>query len=383
LDHELAGLAELPDAGRVYLRPVGLVDGPYADPDCAQQLAGGAVWFSGVQIIGRLGLDRVVSTVVPVAALRDGQGVPKGVPQRFAARVRSQWQALTSPRPALTLGTQRLTLARPHVMGILNVTPDSFSDGGRFLDPAAALAQARTLAGEGAAILDIGAESTRPGAETIPEADEVARLEPILATWSDALPPLSLDTRKAAVMRFGLARGVALVNDVSALTFDPTSAAVLAAGTVPVVLMHAQGDPQTMQMDPRYADVLLDVFDWLEARLAAAETAGIARGRIIVDPGIGFGKTLRHNLDLMNGLALFHALGCPLLVGASRKRFIGALTRQEQAADRVAGSVAAALHAASQGAQLLRAHDVAPTVEALAVWQGLRDAGVSPPLPGG
>jgi dihydropteroate synthase len=256
---------------------------------------------------------------------------------------------------------------RPQIMGILNVTPDSFSDGGRFLDPAAALAQARAMALDGAALLDIGGESTRPGAAEVPVAEEIARTEPVIAALRGAGLPLSIDTRKAEVARAALAAGAAIVNDVSALTFDAGLAGVVAAAGVPLVLMHAQGTPATMQDAPVYDDVLLDVYDWLEARIAAAEAAGIARGRIVVDPGIGFGKTAAHNLALIRGLSLFHGLGCPLLLGASRKRFIGMISGEERADRRVAGSLAVALAGAAQGAQLLRVHDVAETRAALAL----------------
>jgi dihydropteroate synthase len=270
---------------------------------------------------------------------------------------------LTAPRGALA----GLAMDRPQIMGILNVTPDSFSDGGRFLDAAAALAQARAMAAQGAALLDIGGESTRPGAALVPEAEEIARTAPVIAALRGAGLPLSIDTRKAAVARAALAAGAGMVNDVSALTFDAGMAGVVAAAGVPLVLMHARGTPATMQDAPVYDDVLLDVYDWLDGRIAAAEAAGIARGRIVVDPGIGFGKTAAHNLALIRGLSLFHGLGCPLLLGASRKRFIGTISGEERADRRVAGSLAVALAGAAQGVQLLRVHDVAETRAALAL----------------
>jgi dihydropteroate synthase len=223
------------------------------------------------------------------------------------------------------------------------------------------------MALDGAALLDIGGESTRPGAAEVPVAEEIARTEPVIAALRGAGLPLSIDTRKAEVARAALAAGAAIVNDVSALTFDAGLAGVVAAAGVPLVLMHAQGTPATMQDAPVYDDVLLDVYDWLEARIAAAEAAGIARGRIVVDPGIGFGKTAAHNLALIRGLSLFHGLGCPLLLGASRKRFIGMISGEERADRRVAGSLAVALAGAAQGAQLLRVHDVAETRAALAL----------------
>lgn len=275
---------------------------------------------------------------------------------------------LSAPRPDLC----GMALDVPRIMGILNVTPDSFSDGGLLAGVAGALERARVMARH-ADILDIGGESTRPGATPVPVAEEIARTVPVIRAIRDAgiATPISIDTRNAAVARAALAAGADMVNDVSALTHDPDMAAVVAQAGVPVCLMHAQGDPQTMQNDPRYGDVLAEVIEWLAARVDAATAAGIARGRIVIDPGIGFGKTAAHNITLLQGLAAFHDLGLPVLLGASRKRFIGTITGVDRAADRVAGSVAVALHAAAQGAQILRVHDVAETRQALSMWQAL------------
>lgn len=327
-----------------YYRPIAMTDA--ARPPQALTLAGGWCWFSQVEILQRGRPARLA----PLAE----------VPDTVLAR-------LTAPRQALA----GLAMDRPQIMGILNVTPDSFSDGGRFLDPAAALAQAQAMVADGAALLDIGGESTRPGAAEVPVADEIARTEPVIAALRDAGVPLSIDTRKAAVAQTALAAGAGIVNDVSALTFDAGLAGVVAAAEVPLVLMHARGTPATMQNDPVYDDVLLDVYDWLEGRIAAAGAAGIPRSRIVVDPGIGFGKTAAHNLALIRGLALFHGLGCPLLLGASRKRFIGTISGEDRADRRVAGSLAVALAGAAQGAQLLRVHDVAETRGALALWRAI------------
>jgi dihydropteroate synthase len=324
----------------MYCRPIAMTDA--ARPPQARPLAGGPCWFCQVEILERGGSPHLV----PLTE----------VPDAMLAR-------LTAPRAALA----GLAMDRPQIMGILNVTPDSFSDGGRFLDPAAALAQAQAMVAEGAALLDIGGESTRPGAAEVPVAQEIARTEPVIAALRDAGVPLSIDTRKAAVAQAALAAGAGIVNDVSALIFDAGMAGVVAAAQVPLVLMHAQGTPATMQDAPLYDNVLLDVYDWLERRIAVAEAAGIARGCIVVDPGIGFGKTVAHNLALIRGLSLFHGLGCPVLLGASRKRFIGTVSGEEQADHRVAGSLAVALAGAAQGVQLLRVHDVAETRAALAL----------------
>lgn len=277
---------------------------------------------------------------------------------------------MTVQHPPVLCG---LTLDRPRIMGILNLTPDSFSDGGRLTDPAAAVAAARAMAAD-ADILDIGGESTRPGAEPVPVAQEIARTAPVIRAIRAAgiTTPISIDSRNAATARAALEAGADMVNDVSALTHDPEMAALVAEAGVPVCLMHAQGDPRNMQDDPRYGDVVAEVLDWLRARVAAAEAAGIAPARIVIDPGIGFGKTLAHNLTLLRSLSAFQDLGLPLLLGASRKRFIGTISGVERAADRLAGSLAVALHAAGQGVQLLRVHDVAETRQALALWAALR-----------
>ncbi len=324
-----------------YCRPIAMTDP--ARPAGALALAGGWCWFDRVELLRRGAAPRIV----PAADL------PAGVARRLSA-----------PRAALA----GLGWDAPRLMGIVNVTPDSFSDGGRFLDPEAALAQARHLAEAGADILDIGGESTRPGAEDVTEAEEIRRVVPLIEVLAPALgAPISIDTRKAAVARAALAAGAAVLNDVSALRFDPAMGALAAESGAPICLMHAQGDPATMQKNPRYDDVLLDVYDFLEARLAEAEAAGIPRGRVMVDPGIGFGKTAAHNLALLRRISLFHALGCVVLVGASRKRFIGTLGGAPEAAARVPGSVAVALGAAAQGVQVLRVHDMVETRQALSL----------------
>lgn len=327
-------------------RPIAQTDA--ARPDAALPLAGGRCWFDRAEVLER-GRPR---------ALIRAADLPPDVAR-----------ALAAPRAPVA----GLPMDRPHLMGILNVTPDSFSDGGLFLAPEAAAAQARLMAGAGAAIIDIGGESTRPGAGLVPEAEETARTVPVIAALRGAgiAVPLSIDTRKAGVAQAALAAGAGIVNDVAALGFDPSMAATVARAGVPVILMHAQGSLPTMQDDPRYDDVLLDVYGFLEDRVAQAVAAGIARDRIVVDPGIGFGKTLGHNVALIRGLSLFHGLGCPVLLGASRKRFIGTLGGAEAADRRVPGSVAVALAGAAQGVQILRVHDVWDTAQALALWSSL------------
>ena len=266
-----------------------------------------------------------------------------------------------------------LDLSQPRVMGILNVTPDSFSDGGRFVAPAAALAQARQLVAAGAAIIDIGGESTRPGAAAVSEQEELDRVIPVIEALRAEVPvPLSIDTSKAAVMRAAVAAGAGLINDVRALR-EAGALAAAAELRVPVCLMHMQGEPRGMQASPQYDDVVTEVFDFLRERLRICEQAGIARTYLLVDPGFGFGKSLTHNLSLFKHLHRFAELDAPLLVGVSRKSFIGAVL-ERPVAQRLYGSIALAALAVVQGAALIRAHDVAATVEAVRMAAAVRDA---------
>jgi dihydropteroate synthase len=263
-------------------------------------------------------------------------------------------------------------LTRPLLMGIINVTPDSFSDGGDFVRAADAIAQGRRLIEDGADIIDVGGESTRPGSQPTPVEDELARVLPVIAALAEAGAVVSIDTRRAAVMRAAIAAGARIVNDVTALTADPDSLAVVAASEASVVLMHMQGEPATMQKAPHYDDAPREISDYLAARVTACRDAGIADDRIAVDPGIGFGKTIEHNLQLLANLEPFTALGVAVLVGLSRKGFIGRLSRGEPPKARDAGSIAGALAAAEGGADILRVHDVAGTAQALAVWRAIK-----------
>jgi dihydropteroate synthase len=325
-------------------------------------------WFAAVELIRIEGHKRTSTELVPV----------QGIEDRFDEDLAAQWRALTSPRPPLQLGDRTIRLDQPQVMGIVNATPDSFSDGGQFAGAAAAAEAGAQMAAEGAAIVDVGGESTRPGAKLVWEGDEIERVVPVIRQLASGGAAVSADTRKADVMTAAIEAGARMINDVSALSYDDRSAGVIAASGVPVVLMHHQGPPETMQQDPRYDDVLVEVYLWLEQRIAAAEEAGIKRERIIVDPGFGFGKNVGHNLELVNGLALLHSLGCPVVLGASRKRTIGALSGEAPADRRLGGSVAFALKAVEQGVQVLRVHDVFETVQALRVWRGLRDQALTP-----
>jgi dihydropteroate synthase len=276
----------------------------------------------------------------------------------------------------LDAGGKTLDLTRPQVMGILNVTPDSFSDGGRYLDPEAAVAQGLRLRAEGAAILDIGGESTRPGAEPVSVQQELDRVLPVIEALAPELDiPISIDTSKPEVMQAAVGAGAGMINDVNALRAAGALEAA-AAAAVPVCLMHMQGEPRGMQQAPQYGDVLAEIKAYLAVRLAACMQGGIPRSRLLVDPGFGFGKTLQHNLALLAGLAAFAELGVPLLVGVSRKSMIGALTGRDPG-QRLAGSLAAAVLAAERGARIIRVHDVAATVDALAVTQAVMATRVS------
>jgi dihydropteroate synthase len=268
-------------------------------------------------------------------------------------------------------------IGRLLVMGVVNVTPDSFSDGGRFLDAGAALAHARRLIAEGADMLDIGGESTRPGAEPVAEAEEIARVVPLIeAVRQGSDVRISVDTMKPAVARAAVAAGADLWNDITALGWSPDSPAVAAELGCEVALMHMQGDPRTMQQDPRYQDVVEEVAGFLEARAEAAIAAGVARERIWLDPGIGFGKSPAHNLDLLRHLDRLVETGFPVLLGVSRKRFIRSIDETAvESGDRLGGSLAGMLWGAAQGARALRVHDVRETVQALKVWAAIREAG--------
>ncbi len=355
-------------ASRTLIRPTGFIDAPFGHDGKIARLAGGLNFFASVELISVEGHRRLSTELVSV----------EGVERSFDDDLALQWAALTGTRQPLQLGDRTVRLDQPQVMGILNVTPDSFSDGGQFAEAETAIEGGVQMASQGAAILDVGGESTRPGAQQVWAEDEIERVRLVIQRLAAGGSAVSIDTRKSEVMTAALQAGARMVNDVSALTFDPRSAEVIAAAGAPVVLMHHLGPPETMQHDPRYDDVLVEVYLWLEERIAAAEAAGIDRSKILVDPGFGFGKTVAHNLELMNGLAIFHSLGCPIVVGASRKRTIGALSNEAAAGERLGGSIAFALKAAEQGVQIVRAHDIPETVQALRIWRGLRDQALTP-----
>lgn len=267
-----------------------------------------------------------------------------------------------------------MKLSKPLIMGIVNVTPDSFSDGGDYFDPDKAIAHGLKLLDEGADILDIGGESTRPGAKVVSVADEINRVVPVIKGLAKKSCKISIDTRNSETMMAALDAGAIIVNDVTALTGDEASLGVVAASKADVCLMHMQGQPQTMQENPEYGDVVGDVYRYLKGRIDACEVAGIAKDRIIIDVGIGFGKTLAHNLLLLNKISEFQSLGVRILLGTSRKSFIEKIVPNSPATDRLAGSLASALWGVQNGVDIIRVHDVKETKQALEVWSAIQGA---------
>lgn len=337
------------------IEPLGLVDGPAAGEAVA---AGRAAWLAG----GPLAFTLAHLHGEGGAALVAAREIPAEWDEAFArlTACRAPWAGLSSEAPV--------------VMGILNVTPDSFSDGGRHFDHGAAIAAGVAMAETGAAVIDIGGESTRPGAAEVPAEEEQARILPVVRELARQRVVVSVDTRHAATMAAALDAGAAIINDVSGLTFDPGARALMAARGCPVVLMHMRGTPASMKSRAIYDDVVADVATELARCLAEAEAAGIARANIALDPGFGFAKEGTQNLEVMRRLALLASLGCPLVVGVSRKRLLGLVSSERAAARRAPGSIAAGLYALGHGAFILRVHDVAETVQAVRVWQSLSGA---------
>lgn len=359
IDTIVAGLSLLPlwdnaepmngEPNRRYFRPVPCdrnLSGGYT-------LAGTSIGFREIEVLSRNDGSQVLPADAVMAMFPEAS-------QTFAA--------LTKDRPSHS----GIAFSSPNLMGIVNATPDSFSDGGQYASVPHAIDHAMAMAQSGADILDIGGESTRPGAEPVTEQEEADRVLPVIEglVAAGVSVPISIDTRNGSVARQALAAGARILNDVSALSHDPASLDAAKDAQL-VCLMHAQGDPQTMQHNPEYENVLLDVFDYLEYRISVCEMAGVPRERLIVDPGIGFGKTIAHNLALIRGLALFHGLGCPVLLGASRKGFIGKLGGEPEASRRAPGSIAAALAGLASGVQVLRVHDVSETAQAVRIWQAI------------
>ena len=347
-----------------YLQPLDL-GAPGDLPPDSRPLAGGPLHFARVAVTWRQGTRVVAREQVRPADLIDV--LAARAPEHTTAG-RCRLERLEAPRAPFA----GLALDRPQIMAVINVTPDSFSDGGDRFDSGRAVVDGLALAEAGAGILDVGGESTRPGSEAVPEAEELSRTIPVVKALADQGLVVSIDTRRARVMAEALAAGAKVINDVTALAGEAGSLGVAAGSDAGIVLMHMQGEPRTMQRDPSYHDAALDIHDFLAQRILACEAAGIDRSRLALDPGIGFGKTAAHNLEILNRMAVYHDLGCPLVLGVSRKSFIARLSCGEAPKERLAGSLAAALAGLARGVQIFRVHDVTETRQAIAVWEAIR-----------
>lgn len=360
---------------QIYLRPIGFAASPQSEEGDCIRLAGGMTYAHRFAAILRREGEVIERWRFTPATVDDMLG---RLPDALGAEAEAQWANLRMAHPPIQMGARTVRLDQPQIMGILNVTPDSFSDGGTFLDdPEEARAHAAAMLEAGAAIVDIGGESTRPGAPAVWEGDELARVIPAVENCAAMGAAISVDTRRPAVMAAALHAGAHMINDVSALRHDPRSLELVAARACPVVLMHAPGEGDDLHGNADYESVVFEIFEWLRSRRDMAVGAGVARERILLDPGIGFGKSVSENLALINALPLFHALGQPLLLGASRKRMIGALSNEAPAHRRLGGSIAQAIAGMNAGIQLLRVHDVFETVQARNVWRGQRDAALT------
>ncbi len=361
----------------LYLRPIALSESPQSEDGEAVRLASGLTYASRFALITRANgkITRNIRLSVP-----EIPAAMEKLPADLQAESHAQWAGLRAIHAPLQCGPRLIRLDQPSIMGILNVTPDSFSDGGKFLDnPDEASNHAAMMLESGAAIIDIGGESTRPGATAVWEGDELKRVEPVVQRLAAMGAAISIDTRRVSVMEAALSAGAHIINDVSALQYDPRALEFATKSAAPVVLMHTPttGEGADIHADGQYKNVVLDVFDWLRTRRDAVIAAGIPREKIILDVGIGFGKSVAENLALLNALPLFHALGQPLLVGASRKRMIGALSNEVPAHKRMGGSLTLAVRAMEAGVQFIRVHDVPETVQAMHIWRGLRDAALT------
>ena len=373
-----AFLEELEGLGadsRLYLKPVGFLNSPQYFDQKNKRLNNSLIWFSQIEcsVFGANGQARRALVNVD-----QWQAFSDALPGDLQQRAGALFANLTRAHEPLSCGERTLRFDQPHVMGILNMTPDSFSDGGKHDgDPDEAAAAGVAMAAAGASILDIGGESTRPGAEPVWEGDEIKRVVPVIERLAHCGAVISVDTRKAAVMEAAIQAGAHVINDVSALLHDRKSLEVAGVSGRPVILMHAPSSGKNPHKNDGYGNVVTETLDWLEQRVADVVEAGFEREKIIVDPGLGFGKSLSDNLALMNNIAMFHAIGQPLLIGASRKRMIGALSKEAPVDQRLGGSIAFAHHAVQQGAQIVRVHDVPESVQALQIWRGMRDAAVT------
>lgn len=373
-----ADLAAASAHARIYCQPASMVERPHGLDGQVARIADSMIWFAAWQVAVREPGEKAKEALVPVDRLADWLAA---APTHLAERAARQVAAVGAPRAPIVMGDRTVRFNDPQIMGIVNCAPDSLS-GAVAGQPDVAAARGVDMAAAGAAIIDIGGESTRPGASLVWEGDEIGRVVPVVERLAQSGMAVSIDSRKAAVMEAALAAGARMINDVGALSYDDRALGTAIAADCPVVLMHASSqssDPHDRSTLPggRYTDAALDVFDWLETRVETVVAAGVKRSNILIDPGIGFGKGVEDNLRIINALPLYHAIGCPLLFAASRKRMIGAVDNEAPADARLGGSLALALMAAQAGAQLLRVHDVAETRQALRVWRAGRDAALT------
>lgn len=353
---------------KFYLQPQGFLRGCSASSAGFKRLNGGDLYFSAVRIIERVGKE-VTSVLLYSNGIDNFLKSKNNTERNF---IETLLENMTSECAPLTLeGGHVLEWDVPIIQGVLNVTPDSFSDGGSFDSVEAAITQAEHMIEAGADIIDIGGESTKPGAISVSVDQELSRVIPVIEKLSSEDVMISIDSRNADIMSSALKAGAQIINDVSALTHDPRALEVVLKSSAPVILMHAQGTPQNMQNNPSYDNAVLDIYDYLESRVHTCIKAGIAKNRLIIDPGIGFGKTLDHNLEILSNISIFHGLGVPLLIGVSRKRFIGELSGEDIPKQRVPGSITAAMSAIEQGVQIIRVHDVSETKQGMAVFNAI------------
>lgn len=351
---------------KIYIEPLGITRGSTVSNDCFRKLHNSKICYSALNIIFR-NKQKIKQETVPVDKL---DAYLSKISYDNKQKILCLLKNLEQTRiPLMLKGGLQVSFDRPVIQGVLNVTPDSFSDGGAFKDKNDAIEQVDNMIKNGAAIIDVGGESTKPGAKAVSIEEEIKRVVPIIESIIEKNVPISIDSRNSGVIEMALKSGAHIVNDVSALEHDADSLKIVHKEDVPIILMHAQGNPETMQENPDYQCVHLDIYDYIEERITYCEKNGITKDKIIVDPGIGFGKTVDHNVQILKHIALFHSLGVPLLIGVSRKSFIGKITGEEVAAKRVYGSIAAVQYCLDRGVQIVRVHDVKETQQALSVWE--------------
>lgn len=359
---------ETMDSPKIYIEPLGITRGLTASADNFRTLQNSKTYYSTLKIIFKRE-NNIEEEIIPVHMLKDFLSAQSVDDKKV---ILSLLENLGRARVPLELkGRLTINFEQPIIQGVLNVTPDSFSDDGVFDDFSAAIDRSERMIENGAMIIDVGGESTKPGAKAVSHEEELNRVIPVIEKLAYKNIPISIDSRNSQVMQSALNAGAHIINDVSALEHDVLSVEVAKEADVPIILMHAQGPPETMQENPEYKCVHLDIYDYLEERINFCVKNGIAKEKIIIDPGIGFGKTVDHNLQILNHIALFHSLGVPILIGVSRKSFIGKISGEETASNRVHGSISAAQYCLDRGIQIIRVHDVKETKQAISIWNNI------------